>query len=109
MKWEVMDCRALTYPDETFDVIFDKSTLDALVCSDWSYMNVALMMKECQRVLKTGGFYVAVSFGAPETREWHLLRKHLKFELKTVKMESTDPNNFKPHYMFVCRKLEGAE
>ena len=74
MKWDVMDCRDLKYNDESFDLIIDKSTIDALLCGDKAYLNVAIMMNECQRVLKTGGYYVAISYGVPENREVHFKR-----------------------------------
>mmetsp|Transcript_29956 Transcript_29956/g.45811 ORF Transcript_29956/g.45811 Transcript_29956/m.45811 type:complete len:125 (+) Transcript_29956:262-636(+) len=86
LKWDVMDCRDLKYPSETFDLVIDKSTIDALLCGSCAYMNVGMMMKECQRVLKTGGYYVAVSYGVPENREFHFMRAHLKFELRTYKL-----------------------
>jgi len=63
MKWDVMDVRELTYKDCFFDLIVDKSTIDALLCGDYAYLNVAMMMRECQRVLKEGGYYVAISYG----------------------------------------------
>jgi hypothetical protein len=47
MKWDVMDCRDLKYKDEYFDLIIDKSTIDALLCGDKAYLNVAIMMNEC--------------------------------------------------------------
>ena len=62
LKWDVMDAMDLKYENEMFDLILDKSTLDAISCGDGAQMDVALMLKECQRVLKTNGFYVAISF-----------------------------------------------
>ena len=47
MKWEIMDCRDLKYNDEFFDLVLDKSTIDALLCGDKAYLNVALMLNEC--------------------------------------------------------------
>ena len=66
-----MDVRDLSYEEETFDLIIDKSTIDALLCGSHAYFNVAVMLKECQRVLKTGGYYVAISYGSPANREFH--------------------------------------
>jgi hypothetical protein len=40
-----MDCRQLKYSANTFDFIIDKSTIDALLCGDHAYMNVAITMK----------------------------------------------------------------
>ena len=86
MKWETMDVRDLKYPDETFDLVIDKSTIDSLLCGDFEGINVGIMLKECQRVLKIGGFYAAISYGTPINREYHFNRCHLKFEMKTLKI-----------------------
>lgn len=82
MMYEVMDCCNMKYPDEYFDVAIDKSTIDAILCGDNAFINVAMMMKEVQRVLKTGGHYLAISYGKPENRSFHFEREHLKFNLK---------------------------
>ena len=42
-----MDVRDLTYETEFFDLIIDKGTLDAMLCSDEAFTNVAKMLKEC--------------------------------------------------------------
>ena len=47
MKWDVMDVKSMTYPNDTFDLLIDKSTMDALVCGNSANQNVALMLKEC--------------------------------------------------------------
>jgi EEF1A lysine methyltransferase 4 len=68
MKYEVMDVRDITYPDQYFDIALDKSTIDALLCGDNAYLNTAKMMNEVQRVLKTDGYYIGISYGKPENR-----------------------------------------
>lgn len=68
-----MDCRNLKYDDKFFDVVIDKSTMDALLCGDLSFLNVAIMTKEVQRVLKQGGVYLIISYGQPENRIAHLV------------------------------------
>ena len=47
LKWDVMDVRDLKYEDDTFDIIIDKSTIDAMLCGNSAYLNVAQMLKEC--------------------------------------------------------------
>jgi 2-polyprenyl-3-methyl-5-hydroxy-6-metoxy-1,4-benzoquinol methylase len=47
---ETMDVRDLKIEDNTFDLAIDKSTIDALLCGDSSFLNVAIMTKEVQRV-----------------------------------------------------------
>ena len=67
MKYEVMDCTNMKFPDNYFDIAIDKSTIDALLCGDNAYLMVAKLTKEVQRVLKTDGVYVAISYGKPES------------------------------------------
>ena len=81
LKWEVMDVRNMRYPSNFFDLIIDKSTIDALLCGDSSFMNTAMMMKECQRVLKVDGAYMGISYGTPENRLLHYKRPHLKMSV----------------------------
>jgi ubiquinone/menaquinone biosynthesis C-methylase UbiE len=69
-----MDVRDLQYEDNYFDLIIDKSTMDALLCGDQSFLNVAIMLKEVQRVLKVGGTYMIISYGQPENRITHLVK-----------------------------------
>ena len=65
MTWQVMDVQKLEFDDETFDVAFDKSTMDCLFCCDGSNEIIAEMMWEAWRVLKPGGT-LAFSTWPPE-------------------------------------------
>lgn len=115
MRFDIMDVREMSYMDSTFDLIIDKSTIDALLCGSTAYLNVAIMLKECQRTLNTGGFYVAISYGAPGGREYHFKRDYLGFKLSTFKIEKHNAESLKNpsapltvHYVYVCQKLEEA-
>jgi len=68
-----MDVRDLKYESNCFDLAIDKSTIDALLCGDNSFINVAIMTREVQRVLKVGGIYMIISYGQPENRIMHLV------------------------------------
>ena len=52
MSYEVMDVKKMTYLDESFELVIDKSTMDSLMCSQHPLINVAEMIEECYRVLK---------------------------------------------------------
>ena len=86
LKWEVMDVRNMRYPSNYFDLIIDKSTIDALLCGESSFLNTALMMKECQRILKPDAAYFSISYGTPENRALHYKRANLKFNVSTFKL-----------------------
>ena len=77
-----MDVRDMEYEDESFDCVIDKSTIDALLCGDDAFLNVARMLKEVSRVLKPGGTYLVISYGKPENRDFHFERPHLDFTVK---------------------------
>lgn len=108
-----MDVRELKYPDNHFDLAIDKSTIDALLCGESSYINVAKMMKEVQRTLKENGVYMAISYGKPENRMLHFEREHLDLDISvfTVKKDSELDNHDldKIHYVYICKKNKGAD
>ena len=116
MRYEVMDCTDMSsLANESFDIAIDKSTIDALLCGDNSYLMVAKMTKEIQRILKPEvGLYIAISYGKPESREVHFERAHLSFAMKQFILYPSDATTEeqkeeKSHYIYVCRKLAGAD
>ena len=112
MIYEVMDVRDLKYEDNSFDLAVDKSTIDALLCGEDAFINVAKMIKEVQRILKVGGYYMIVSYGTPEYRMLHLNRKFEKFKIEILKIEKDfveEDGYDKHHYVYLCQKLEGAD
>ena len=110
LHFEVMDVCEMKYKDEMFDLIVDKSTIDALLCGDHSFMIVAKMLKEISRVLKTGGVYLIISYGQPESRMIHLERDHLAFDIQiyTIKRQEEGEQE-KIHYVYICKKLPEAK
>lgn len=44
MIYEVMDVTQMTYSDKYFDLVIDKSTIDALLCSEHPYIESAKML-----------------------------------------------------------------
>jgi len=114
MIFEVGDVRDLKFDNNSLDLAVDKSTIDALLCGDNSFLNVAIMTKEVQRVLKVGGIYMVISYGAPENRLFHFERDHLAFNtnIYTIKKDlpSEDGNkNEKVHYVYLCKKKPEAD
>ena len=96
------------FKDETFDLVIDKSTLDALLCGEEAFVNVALMTKEISRVLKTGGIYLVISYGSPEYRLYHFKRKHLAFDVQVIQIKDKN-NEASSHFAYICKKLPEAK
>lgn len=110
-----MDVREIKFPEKYFDLVIDKSTIDALLCGDKSFVNVAKMLNEVQRVLKDGGVYMIISYGSPDYRIFHLDREHLNFDITiyTIKkdyfIDEVSKKYVKTHYVYVCKKKSGFE
>ena len=81
MKWIVMDALCLKYEEKSYDVVIDKSTLDAILCGDMSFYKTAIMLDEIQRVMRVDGLYLCISYGTPENRVFHFRREHLGFDV----------------------------
>ena len=68
----IFECQDLTkkvkLPDDSFDLIICKGTLDAVLCNANTTEKVNCMLNECHRVLDSRGVMMIVSYGEPETR-----------------------------------------
>lgn len=73
MRWELMNASRLDFGTGSFDVIIDKSTLDALES------NAALLAEaigEARRVLRPGGVLLSITFNGPQLRLERQLQRH---------------------------------
>ena len=99
-------------PSDCFDVIVDKALLDTVLCGGDQYQKCSMMLAEMQRVLKPGGVYVVVSFGAPSMRLPYLEGLDWEVECKELSKPPVaasyirDPGESPSHYMYVCRKAQ---
>lgn len=87
LEWVVSDCRKMDFQNGVFDLVIDKSTMDALLCGKNSFLNVARMLRQCQRIMKEGSVFIGISYGEPKQRLLHFYRSHLKFEVNHIKLE----------------------
>ncbi|CAO3671229.1 unnamed protein product [Umbelopsis vinacea] len=77
-----MDIRDLKFEDQSFDIVIDKGTMDALMCDRgdvWDpspelIKEVKAEVDEVTRVLKIGGKFIYITFGQPHFRKRHLAR-----------------------------------
>eukprot|EP00949_MAST-11_sp_MAST-11-sp1_P004448 g4448.t1 len=63
LTFEVMDMLDMTYGDGTFDLVFDKGALDALMSDDseQSKTEAGRMFSEISRVLSSSGSYICIT------------------------------------------------
>lgn len=62
-----MDARYMDFFDAEFNVIFDKGTIDAMLCSDQGFEDVKNLFHEYCRVLMNGGKIVVISHMRPDS------------------------------------------
>ncbi|KAH7815386.1 putative Endothelin-converting enzyme 2 B (Ece2B) [Monocercomonoides exilis] len=106
IDWAEMDVKAMSFDDETFDLIIDKGTSDAILCGTDSYAQLSSMLKEVSRVLKKGGVYVVITYGVPATRLPHFEKEEYGWKvdkLTTPKYEGAPPNQV--YYLYVMKKV----
>ena len=82
MSWVYMDMTDLTFPSESFDVVIDKASMDALMvdegdvwCPNHSVIESAdKMCLSISRVLKSSqGKFIQISFAQPHFRTKYLI------------------------------------
>ena len=81
MTWDAGDVTDLKYPEGTFDLAFDKGTLDALISDKkgpWDYgpevqQRLQGYISSINRILATKGIWIIISFEQP-----HFLRRELQ-------------------------------
>ncbi|PHJ23033.1 methyltransferase [Cystoisospora suis] len=102
--------------DNSFDLIFDKGTLDCILCGDNSFDNIQKMLREVSRILAPGGTYIVVSYGQPNFRLSHLQKEEFKWTvtMKTIQKPSINiqaPIDEKDnvHYIYICKKARADE
>ncbi|KAJ6964588.1 EEF1A lysine methyltransferase 4 isoform X2 [Populus alba x Populus x berolinensis] len=75
LNYMEMDVRDMSFfPDESFDAVIDKGTLDSLMCGSDAPISAARMLGEVSRLLKPRGIYMLITYGDPKVRMPHLTR-----------------------------------
>jgi ubiquinone/menaquinone biosynthesis C-methylase UbiE len=113
LKFKKMDVRELELPNESFDIVIDKGTLDAILCGDNAAQNAELMLKEVYRVLAPTGIYICITYGIPEQREMYFKTLNWALETNQVKKpnifstpleKGEDAKKSQFHYIYVLEK-----
>ncbi|CAL5380132.1 unnamed protein product [Camellia sinensis] len=110
LKYMQMDARDMSFfPDESFDGVIDKGTLDSLMCGTDAPISAAQMLGEVSRLLKPGGIYMLITYGDPTVRTPHLSRPvyNWKIELYIIPWRLGARNLYWPEgaWIRVCDQL----
>ena len=93
IEWVIGDCQKINYPPASFDVVFDKGTLDSLICSENAAHIIRSMLSEVSKVLKPPN--TRVPFFKVPALSWTLQ------ETKEVE-KITEPGTY--HYIYIAQK-----
>lgn len=111
-----MNACALEFPDESFDAVIAKATMDVIMCSEGAVGNISKMCQEISRVLRPSGVFIAISIDdnhmqhlCPELSNheygWSVKREVVPrpaLILNASLERQSEP--LQVHYMYVCRK-----
>jgi 2-polyprenyl-3-methyl-5-hydroxy-6-metoxy-1,4-benzoquinol methylase len=64
--YQIMDVTAMSFESNSFHIIIDKGTFDAVLCSDERHW--ISMLNECSRVLKRHGKMFVITYDHPKNR-----------------------------------------
>ena len=114
MDFSEMNVTNLDFPSACFDMVFDKCTLDCLLCGDNSFQKASVMMQNVFRVLKPGGVYIIVSYGMPDARIGYLKSKFMNWNIEHARIAKVPLEQFTSiehsqyHYIYICTKAGDA-
>lgn len=85
------------FASSTYDVIFDKGTLDSILCGVDSTKHSQSMLSECSRLLKPNGIYICITYGAPQNRTSILNKAKYNWSVEDQSLNNS-------RYMYICRR-----
>ena len=114
LKFVQMDVTDLEFGEEKFDLVIEKSTLDALLVdtkSPWDFTGpsnkqVLKALKEVKHVLKVGGVFLSITFSQPHFRVPLLAQEGLEWSVKVDKFTTT--GGVLDYFTFKCEDGDPA-
>jgi len=77
-----MDATEMKFAPKHFDVVFDKGTLDAILCGGDSARSAGRMLWNVHKVMKPGSKFFVITYGAPQSRENYLKNRRFQWDVK---------------------------
>lgn len=114
-NYHVLDVtKSFPYPENSFDIIVCKGTMDSILCGVGSLKNIRNTMMECSRVLKDElGALVIITYGSPVDRMLYIEDEAFgwtidvytvpKPRIAGYDLDETKSSG-RDHYVYICKK-----
>jgi len=107
MSWKCMDALCMDFANQSFDVVIEKGTIDALLCaqsSAWTVpddiaKDVHRMCSEISRVLKPNGVFISITFAQPHFRKLLIDNDEFNWDLQVLTI-----GDFFHYFVYVMTK-----
>jgi ubiquinone/menaquinone biosynthesis C-methylase UbiE len=114
-NYEVLDVtKSFPYPENSFDIIVCKGTMDSILCGAGSLKNIRNTLMECSRVLNNEyGALVIITYGSPVDRMLYIEDEAFGWTIdvftvpkpRTVGSDIHETkSSAKEHYVYICKK-----
>lgn len=104
VSWILDDCIDTKLEKNKYDVIFDKGTIDALICCEDPDDLLNDIFKGVINSLKPGGYFVEISFGSPEERQEYFDVDNLKWTQIVIRTLKPTVPKATPYFIYIYRK-----
>jgi len=109
MEYQTQDVCELALPNNSFDCVIDKATLDSIMCGEDAVERAGKALQNIFRVLKPQGYFICVSYAGPDMRMSYLTTEDLDWDVEVREIpkpklldSQTTVDDF--HYIYVCKK-----
>lgn len=109
MEYQTQDVCELALPDNSFDCVIDKATLDSLLCGEDALERADKALRNIFRVLRPQGYYICVSYAGPDMRMSYFTTENLDWDVEVREIlkprlldNQAAVDDF--HYIYICKK-----
>merc|ERR1711934_201050 len=105
-RWDCEDVTKMPYANDTYDYVFDKAVLDAILCQEGGTRKSQKYLEQVARVLKPHGTFICISTGKQEVRRSYFESSFQDVQCEYINKPSTAPtenDGGAKHFIYLCK------